>query len=61
MKTIKRLGLIAAPEGIRKLSEAHRDIGIYLGAMDTHLNDRGYIVPGIGDAGDRQFSGEQFS
>jgi uracil phosphoribosyltransferase len=58
VKKIKYLGLFAAPEGIRKLSEAHRDVEIYLGTIDAHLNDRGYIVPGMGDAGDRQFSGE---
>jgi uracil phosphoribosyltransferase len=57
-KKIKYLGLFAAPEGIRKLSKAHHDVEIYLGAVDSHLNDRGYIVPGMGDAGDRQFSGE---
>ena len=58
VKKIKYLGLFAAPEGIHKLSEAHRDVEIYLGTVDDHLNDRGYIVPGMGDAGDRQFSGE---
>jgi uracil phosphoribosyltransferase len=58
VKKIKYLGLIAAPEGIEKLSKAHPDVEIYLGAIDTHLNTRGYIVPGMGDAGDRQFSGE---
>ena len=57
-KKIKYLGLFAAPEGIRKLSRAHHDVEIYLGATDSHLNERGYIVPGMGDAGDRQFSGE---
>ncbi len=56
-KKIKYLGLFAAPEGIRKLSESHPDVKIYLGAVDSHLNDRGYIVHGMGDAGDRQFSG----
>ena len=58
VKKIKYLGLFAAPDGIRKLSEAHRDVEIYLGTVDARLNDRGYIVPGMGDAGDRQFSGE---
>jgi uracil phosphoribosyltransferase len=58
VEKIKYLGLFAAPEGIRKLSEAHHDVEIYLGTVDAHLNDRGYIVPGMGDAGDRQFSGE---
>ncbi len=58
VKTIKYLGLFAAPEGIRALSEAHPDVEIYLGAIDSHLNERGYIVPGMGDAGDRQFGGQ---
>ena len=58
VKKIKYLGLFAAPAGIEKLSTAHPDVEIYLGAIDTHLNARGYIVPGMGDAGDRQFSGE---
>jgi uracil phosphoribosyltransferase len=54
-KRIKFLGLIAAPEGVRTLSEAHPDVDVYLAAIDSHLNERGYIVPGLGDAGDRQF------
>jgi uracil phosphoribosyltransferase len=58
VKKVKYLGLIAAPEGIEKLSKAHPEVEIYLGAIDAHLNQRGYIVPGMGDAGDRQFSGE---
>lgn len=58
VKKIKYLGLFAAPEGIEKLSQAHPDVEIYLGTVDARLNDRGYIVPGMGDAGDRQFSGE---
>ncbi len=52
---IKFLGLIAAPEGVRALTEAHPDVDIHLAALDDHLNDKGYIVPGLGDAGDRQF------
>lgn len=52
---IKFLGLIAAPEGIKTLSEAHPDVPIHLAAIDSHLNNKGYIVPGLGDAGDRQF------
>jgi uracil phosphoribosyltransferase len=58
VKSIKYLGLFAAPEGIKKLSEAHPEVEIYLGTIDSHLNQRGYIMPGMGDAGDRQFSGE---
>jgi uracil phosphoribosyltransferase len=49
------VGLIAAPEGIRALEAAHPDVDIYVGAVDDHLNEHGYIVPGLGDAGDRQF------
>jgi uracil phosphoribosyltransferase len=52
---IKFLGLIAAPEGVRALSAAHPDVTIHLAAIDSHLNELGYIVPGLGDAGDRQF------
>jgi len=52
---IKFLGLIAAPEGVRLLSTTHPDVDIYLAAIDDHLNEYGYIVPGLGDAGDRQF------
>jgi uracil phosphoribosyltransferase len=49
------VGLIGAPEGIARVQAAHPDIPIYLAAIDDHLNERGYIVPGLGDAGDRQF------
>ena len=52
---IKFVGLIAAPEGIERLSSAHPDVPIHLAAVDDHLNNIGYIVPGLGDAGDRQF------
>ena len=52
---VKQLSLIAAPEGVRTLSSAHPDVAIHVGALDSHLNERGYIVPGLGDAGDRQF------
>jgi uracil phosphoribosyltransferase len=52
---IKYLGLIAAPEGVRALTTAHPDVPIYLAALDSHLNEHSYIVPGLGDAGDRQF------
>src|SRR5262245_63961879 len=54
-RRIKFLGLIAAPEGVQTLSAAHPDVPIHLAALDDHLNDVGYIVPGLGDAGDRQF------
>lgn len=52
---IKLMCLIAAPEGIKATQEAHPDIDIYVAAIDSHLNDHGYIVPGLGDAGDRLF------
>jgi uracil phosphoribosyltransferase len=55
VKKIKFVGLIAAPEGIKAMQDQHPDIPIYIGAIDDHLNDRAYIVPGLGDAGDRQF------
>jgi uracil phosphoribosyltransferase len=52
---IKFVGVIGAPEGIQNMQAHHPDIPIYLAAVDDHLNERGYIVPGLGDAGDRQF------
>lgn len=52
---IKFISLIAAPEGIHALQTAHPDIEIYVASIDSHLNSIGYIVPGLGDAGDRQF------
>lgn len=52
---IKFMGLIAAPEGVEQLSSAHPDVSIYVAAVDEKLNDVGFIVPGLGDAGDRQF------
>lgn len=52
---IKFLGLIAAPEGVERLQSAHPDVPIHLAALDERLNELGYIVPGLGDAGDRQF------
>src|SRR5262245_47503080 len=55
IKRLKFLGLIAAPEGVRALLQAHPEVSIHVGAVDSHLNDKGYIVPGLGDAGDRQF------
>jgi uracil phosphoribosyltransferase len=54
-KRIKYVGIIAAPEGIKALNDAHPDIPIHLAVVDSHLNEIGYIVPGLGDAGDRQF------
>lgn len=52
---IKFLCIIAAPEGIKALEKAHPDVQIYCAAIDDHLNENGYIVPGLGDAGDRIF------
>jgi uracil phosphoribosyltransferase len=52
---IKYIGLIAAPEGIVRLHAEHPDVDVHVGAIDSNLNDIGYIVPGLGDAGDRQF------
>jgi len=54
-RTIKYLGLIGAPEGVARLHADHPDVPIYLAALDERLNENGYIVPGLGDAGDRQF------
>lgn len=55
VKRIKFMGLIAAPEGIQHLSESHEDVDIHVAIIDSHLNEKGYIVPGLGDAGDRMF------
>jgi uracil phosphoribosyltransferase len=55
VKKIKFVGLIASPAGIKAMQDAHPDIDIYIAAIDDHLNERAYIVPGLGDAGDRQF------
>jgi uracil phosphoribosyltransferase len=52
---IKLLNLIAAPEGVRAVHEAHPDVPIFTAALDRQLNEKGYIMPGLGDAGDRQF------
>lgn len=54
-KQIRFLCLLAAPEGIARMKEAHPDVPIVTAAVDSHLNDHGYIVPGLGDAGDRMF------
>jgi uracil phosphoribosyltransferase len=54
-KRIKFVGVIAAPEGVRRLTETHPDVPVYLAAIDERLNEIGYIVPGLGDAGDRLF------
>ncbi|MBN9363060.1 MULTISPECIES: uracil phosphoribosyltransferase [unclassified Devosia] len=52
---IRFLCLLAAPEGIEKFSTAHPDVAIFTAAIDSHLNEKGYIIPGLGDAGDRMY------
>ncbi len=54
-RSIRFMGIIAAPEGIEKFTKAHPDVKVYCAALDEKLNDKGYIVPGLGDAGDRIF------
>ena len=54
-KDIRFVCLLAAPEGVKNFSEAHPDIPIFTASVDSHLNDHGYIVPGLGDAGDRMY------
>ncbi len=54
-KKIHFMCIIAAPEGVKAMEEAHPDVDMYIGALDEKLNDHGYIVPGLGDAGDRIF------
>jgi uracil phosphoribosyltransferase len=54
-RRIKLINLIAAPEGVRAVAEAHPDVTMHCAALDRQLNDKGYILPGLGDAGDRQF------
>ena len=55
VKKIRFLCTIAAPEGVESMRREHPDVDLYIGALDDHLNDHGYIVPGLGDAGDRIF------
>lgn len=55
VRKIKFVGIIGAPEGIQLMTEHHPEVPIHLAAVDERLNDRGYILPGLGDAGDRQF------
>lgn len=55
VKNIRFMCIIAAPEGIKAMQKAHPDVDIFVGALDDHLNEHGYIVPGLGDAGDRIF------
>jgi uracil phosphoribosyltransferase len=55
VRKIAYIGLIAAPEGVQELQKHHPAVPLFLGAIDSHLNEKSYIVPGLGDAGDRQF------
>lgn len=55
VKNIRFLCIIAAPEGVERMQKEHPDVDIYIGALDERLNEHGYIVPGLGDAGDRIF------
>ena len=54
-KNIKLVCLVAAPEGVKVIQKSHPDVDVYIAALDDHLNEQGYIVPGLGDAGDRIF------
>lgn len=55
VKNIRFMCIIAAPEGVERMTKAHPDVDLYIGALDDHLNEQKYIVPGLGDAGDRIF------
>ena len=55
VKNIKFVCIVAAPDGIKAVAEKHPDVGVFCGIVDDHLNENGYIVPGLGDAGDRIF------
>ena len=55
VKNIKLMNIIGSPEGVARMQADHQDVDIYIAALDEHLNDHGYIVPGLGDAGDRIF------
>jgi uracil phosphoribosyltransferase len=54
-KSVRYVCLLAAPEGVREMNETHPDVPVITAAVDSHLNDHGYIVPGLGDAGDRLY------
>ena len=55
VKNIRFMCIIAAPEGVERMKKDHPDVELYIGALDERLNENGYIVPGLGDAGDRIF------
>jgi uracil phosphoribosyltransferase len=54
-RTIRYLCIVAAPEGVQRMLDAHPDVAVYAAALDRELNEHGYILPGLGDAGDRLF------
>jgi uracil phosphoribosyltransferase len=54
-RQVRALCLVAAPEGVAALEKVHPDVDIYVAAIDDHLNEHGYIIPGLGDAGDKIF------
>ena len=54
-RTIRLVCIVGAPEGVARMEREHPEVDIYLAALDSHLNENGYIVPGLGDAGDRLF------
>jgi uracil phosphoribosyltransferase len=54
-RQVRAICLVAAPEGIAALAKAHPDVDVYVAAIDSHLNEVGYIIPGLGDAGDKIF------
>ena len=54
-KRIQLISLVAAPAGVERMSRDHPDVGVFVAALDRQLNDHGYILPGLGDAGDRLF------
>lgn len=54
-RNVKLVNIIAAPEGVKKVRATHPDVDVFVAAVDSHLNDQGYIIPGLGDAGDRLF------
>ena len=58
-KNIKALVLVATPEGVKAVNDAHPDVKIFTAALDSHLNEQGYIIPGLGDAGDKIFGTKQ--
>lgn len=60
IKAIKLMSIIAAPEGVRKVAKTHPDVSVYVSTLDRCLNDQGYILPGLGDAGDRLFGTKTF-